>query len=165
MAHACAALEEATARGLCGAWGVASWDPSPLSGLVAPGTPRPSVLMVRAGLLVGVRTLVASDALAAAWGLHDSMLWGMSPFGGSTNAPVWDRVDPRIFLRDGDGASRVQAVFRASYHVPRVRAVAVGTDEPAHLGELVNALACEVDECAIREYRKLLSSRQRVQPA
>ncbi|KUO13657.1 aldo/keto reductase [Streptomyces sp. DSM 15324] len=165
LAHACAALEEATAKGMCGAWGVASWDPSPLSGLVDSGAPRPSVLMVRAGLLVGVRTLVAADALAVAWDLHDNMLWGMSPFGGSTNASVWDRVDPRIFLRDSDGASRVQAVFRASYHVPQVRAVAVGTDEPAHLSELVSALACEVDERAIREYRKLLSSRQLVQPA
>jgi aryl-alcohol dehydrogenase-like predicted oxidoreductase len=156
-------LDDATAKGMCGAWGVASWDPSPLSGLIKTTTPRPSVLMVRAGLLVGNRTLLAADALSAAWGLDDGMLWGMSPFGGSTNAPIWERVDPRVFLRDA-GLSRVQAAFQAAYHLPQVRAIAVGTDEPAHLSELVDALTREVDERVIREYRNLLPSTPRSQP-
>lgn len=165
LAQACTALDDATTRGMCGAWGVASWDPAPLAGLINGITPRPSVLMVRAGLLVGTRTLVAAEALSAAWSLAESALRGMSPFGGSTNVPVWDRVDPRFFLRDGDGLSRMQAVFRAAYHLPPVRAVAVGTDDPAHLRELVGALAHEVDEWAIREYRRLLRSRPPGQPA
>ncbi|WP_340378710.1 aldo/keto reductase [Streptomyces sp. SS7] len=165
LAHAFAALDEATSKGLCGTWGVASWDPTLLSSLVDPGMPKPSVLMVRAGLLVGTRTLTAVDVLATAWGLDDTVLWGMSPFGGSTDAPVWERVDPRVFLRDGDKASRVQAAFRAAYHLPQVQAVCVGTDEPAHLGELVDALAWDVDEVAIHEYRDLLRSRAGGQPS
>ncbi|MFJ4774146.1 aldo/keto reductase [Streptomyces uncialis] len=159
LAQACAALDDATSKGLCGSWGVASWDPSPLVGLVDPTTPKPSVLMARAGLLVGIRTLDAMEALTAAWGLDRGRVWGMSPFGGSTGDPVWDRIDPRVFLRGGEGFSRVQAAFRASFYLPRVGTLAVGTDDPAHLGELLDALAAEPDERTIREYRALLRER------
>ncbi|WP_432036484.1 aldo/keto reductase [Streptomyces cucumeris] len=165
LAQACTALDDAAAKGLCAAWGIASWDPSPLLGLIDPTAPRPSVLMVRAGLLVGVRTLDAADALIKTWGLGDGALWGMSPFGGSASAPVWARIDPRVFLRGGSRLSRLQAAFRAAYHLPRVGAVAVGTDEPTHLGELVGALPGEVEERTIQEYRSLLRARLRDQPA
>ncbi|MFE0811795.1 aldo/keto reductase [Streptomyces sp. NPDC058794] len=164
LALACAALADAAAQGMCGAWGIASWDPSPLPELIDATTPKPSLLMVRAGLLVGIRTLDAADALAEALGMGGSMVWGMSSFGGSTGAPVWDRIDPRVFVRGGDGLSRVQAAFRAAYRLPQVDSIAVGTDEPAHLGELIGALAGEVDEQAIRQYRSLLRGRSRGQP-
>lgn len=165
LAQACAALDVATAKGLCDAWGVASWDPARLVDLVDVALPRPSVLMVRAGLLVGTGTLDAADAVAAAWGLDSDSVWGMSPFGGSTRAPVWDRIDPSVFLRSGDRVTRVQAAFRAAYDLPKVSTIAVGTDEPAHLGELTAALASKVDERAVREYRDLIRSRSRDQPA
>ncbi len=165
LARACAALDAAATKGLCAAWGIASWDPSPLLDLIDPTSPRPSVLMVRAGLLVGVRTLDAADALTKAWDLGDGAVWGMSPFGGSASAPVWARIDPRVFLRDSGRLSRVQAAFRTAYHLPRVDAVAVGTDEPAHLGELVCALTGEVEERTIGEYRRLLRDRSLGQPA
>lgn len=165
LAEACAALDDATAKGLCAAWGIASWDPSPLVSLIGPTALRPSVLMIRAGLLVGARTLDAADALTKAWDPGGGEVWGMSPFGGSTSDPVWARIDPRVFLRDGGRLSRMQAAFRAAYHLPRVDSVAVGTDEPAHLGELVGALAGEVEERTIEEYRSLLRDRSRGQPA
>ncbi|MFG2289449.1 aldo/keto reductase [Streptomyces sp. NPDC048595] len=165
LAQACAALEEATSSGLCGAWGVASWNPSPLPSLIDTTTPKPSAFMVRAGLLVGIKTLDAADAVTAAWGLNGSMVWGMSPFGGGANAPVWDRIDSRVFLRDGTGLSPVQAAFRAAYELPKVGAVAVGTDNPAHLSDLIDALAGKVDERAIEEYRDLLRARLLGQPA
>jgi aryl-alcohol dehydrogenase-like predicted oxidoreductase len=158
-------LNDATAKGLCAAWGIASWDPSPLVNLIDPTVPRPSVLMTRAGLLVGARMLDAADALTKAWDLGGGEVWGMSPFGGSTSDPVWARIDPRVFLRDGGRLSRMQAAFKAAYHLPRVDSVAVGTDEPAHLGELVGALAGEVEERTIEEYRSLLRDRSRRQPA
>ncbi|GAB2990143.1 hypothetical protein GCM10023080_064940 [Streptomyces pseudoechinosporeus] len=156
LAQACAALNDASAKGLCGSWGIASWDPSPLPSLIDATIPRPSVLMVRAGLMVGVRALDAADALVATWDLGDSMVWGMSPFGGSTRAPVWDRIDTRVFLRDGGWLSRIQAAFRAAYRLPEVGTVAVGTDEPAHLKQLMDALSDEVDEQVIQQYRSLL---------
>jgi len=59
----------------------------------------------------------------------------------------------------------MQAAFRAAYHFPRVDSVAVGTDDPAHLGELVGALAGEVEERTVEEYRSLLRDRSRGQPA
>lgn len=165
LAAACAVLDDAEEKGLCGAWGVASWDPSPLLSLVDVTVPRPSILMVRAGLLVGARTLNAADTLIDAWGLGGGEVWGMSPFGGSTSASVWDRLDPRLFLQDGGRLSRIQAAFRAAYHLPRVDSIAVGTDEPTHLGELVVALAGQVEERTVQEYRKLLRDRSRDQSA
>ncbi|GGW62002.1 hypothetical protein GCM10010503_44010 [Streptomyces lucensis JCM 4490] len=159
LAAACTALDDAKAKGLCGAWGVASWDPSPVLSVVDLTVPRPSVLMVRAGLLVGTRTLAAADNLIDAWNLGCGEVWGMSPFGGSTSASVWARLDPRLFLRDGRRLSRVQAAFRVAYHLPRVGSIAVGTDEPTHLGELVGALAGQVEERTVQEYRKLLRDR------
>ncbi|MFF8906322.1 aldo/keto reductase [Streptomyces olivaceoviridis] len=165
LAAACAALDDATAKGLCAAWGIASWNPSSLLDLVDATAPRPSVLMIRAGLLVGARTLEAADALIRAWNLGCADVWGMSPFGGSTSAPVWDRLDPRVFLRDGRRLSGVQAAFRAAYHLPRVGSIAVGTDEPSHLGELVGGLTGQVEERTVQEYRRLLRDRSRDQSA
>ncbi len=86
-------------------------------------------------------------------------------FGGSASAPVWARIDPRVFLRDTSRLSRVQAAFLAAHHLPRVASVAVGTDDPAHLGELVEALTGEVEERAIQEYRRLLRDHLRDQRA
>nr|WP_324789788.1 aldo/keto reductase [Streptomyces sp. H51] len=164
LAQACTAMDAAAANGLCAAWGVASWDPSPLLSLIDQTAPRPSVLMVRAGLLVGAGTLDATDALTKAWDLYDGGVWGMSPFGGSTTAPVWDRIDPRVFVRDSTRLSRVQAAFRTAYHLPEVESVAVGTDDLAHLSELVGALAGEVEKRTIQEYRRLLRDRSSSQP-
>ena len=78
---------------------------------------------------------------------------------------AWTRLGPRVFLRDDSRFSRVQAVFRTAYHLPRVDSVAVGTDDPAHLGELVDALAGEVEERTVHEHRRLLRDRSRDQPA
>ncbi|WP_333749169.1 aldo/keto reductase [Streptomyces sp. IBSBF 2394] len=164
LAAACTALEDATEKGLCAAWGVASWDPSPLLSLVDVTVPRPTVLMVRAGLLVGAKTLDASDTLVDAWDLNRGEVWGMSAFGGSTSAPVWDTVDPRLFLQDVGWFSPVQAAFRTAYHLPRVASIAVGTDEPAHLRELLGALAGQVEERTVQEYRRLLRVRTRDHP-
>ncbi|WP_326766144.1 aldo/keto reductase [Streptomyces sp. NBC_01591] len=155
LAQACAVLAGAAQAGLCGRWGVSSWNPRPLVGL---DTPCPDVLMVRSGLLVGVDVLEAAEAIVTRW--RPSQVWGMSPFGGSANEAVWGKFDPRIFLRDALSATRVQAAFRSAYGLPRVDAVAVGTDNVEHLRELVGALAYEVDDQVVQEYRQLLRARR-----
>ncbi|MET8590385.1 aldo/keto reductase [Streptomyces sp. NPDC005078] len=155
LAQACAVLADAAQTGLCGGWGVSSWDPRPLADLDAP---RPDVLMVRSGLLVGADVLEAAEALVTRW--RPSQVWGMSPFGGSTTEAVWGKFDPRIFLRNSPPATRVQAAFRSAYGLPRVDAVAVGTDNVDHLRELVGALAYEVDDQVVWEYRQLLQARR-----
>lgn len=165
LMQACEALDKAAAKGLCSAWGIASWDPSTLLSLIDGTSPRPAVLMVRAGLLVGARALDTAEGLTEAWGPNKITVWGMSPFGGSTSDSVWTRIDPRVFLRDNGQLSRVQAAFRAAYHLPRVDAVAVGTDEPAHLSELVGALAGEVEQATVEAYRHLLQDGTRGQLA
>lgn len=155
LAQACAVLADAAQRGLCGGWGVSSWDPRPLVDL---DIPRPDVLMVRSGLLVGAEVLEAAEALVTRW--RPSQVWGMSPFGGSTTEAVWEKFDPRIFLRCSPPATRVQAALRSAYALPRVDAVAVGTDNVDHLRELIGALAYEVDDQMVREYRQLLQARR-----
>ncbi|MEK2477234.1 hypothetical protein [Streptomyces noursei] len=97
---ACAAVERAAAEGLCGSWGISSWDPRPLPGLVDGALPRPDAVMVRAGLLAGIDVLEASEALAARWDLTPAQLWGMSPFGGSATQPLWGKLDPRVFIQE-----------------------------------------------------------------
>ncbi|GHE11840.1 hypothetical protein GCM10010339_73070 [Streptomyces alanosinicus] len=78
---------------------------------------------------------------------------------------MWDRFDPRVFLRDSRRLSRVQAAFSAAYYLPRVGSIAVGTDEPSHLRELVGGLAAQVEERTVQEYRRLLRDRSRDQTA
>lgn len=55
--------------------------------------------------------------------------------------------------------------FRVAYHLPRVDTLAVGTDDPGHLRELVSVLEGEVDDPTVQEYRRLLKERSRGQPA
>ena len=155
LGPACAALADTAKAGLCRSWGVSTWDPRPLMDF---DVPCPDVLMVRAGLLVGLDVLEAAETLATRW--RPSRVWGMSPFGGSTAQEVWERFDPRVFLRGPASATKVQAAFRSSYGLPGVDAVAVGTDNVDHLRELTEAVAYEVDENVVQEYRQLLKARQ-----
>ncbi|MEU8889923.1 hypothetical protein [Streptomyces sp. NPDC048442] len=74
---------------------------------------------------------------------------------------VWEGFDPPIFLRDSAPATKFQAAFCASYTLPRADAVAVGPDNVNHLWELTEDLAYEIDDQAVREYRQLLTARQR----
>lgn len=152
---ACSVLVDATAAGLCGSWGISSWDPRPLADLAGPQLPCPDVLMVRAGLLVGAEILDAIETIGSRW--QPSALWGMSSFGGSTTEPIWERFDPRIFMRTPQDCSPAQAAFRAAFHLPEVDTVAAGTNKAAHLGELTDSLNHEVNLAAIAQYRQLLA--------
>lgn len=165
LGTACAALAEAAAGGLCGGWGISSWDPRPLPSLVDGTVPKPDVVMVRAGLTAGIDVLEASELLAVCWSLGIAELWGMSPFGGSAKDPLWDKLDPGVFIQDRDeGLSTVQAAFRTAYRLPRVGRIAVGTDDPSHLRELVATLRYEVNADTLLMYRRLLRERAAPQP-
>jgi pyridoxine 4-dehydrogenase len=157
LARAIAVLDDATAEGLCGSWGVASWNPHPLLEHIEPSTPKPATLMVRAGLMVAGSGLTIAEQFADRWGLAPDGLWGMSPFGGDAGNAVWDSVDPRIFVTaERDRTSRIQAAFRVAFHLPRVTAIAVGCENRDHMRELVEALRFDVDEDVVRRYRGLL---------
>ncbi|MCX4691803.1 aldo/keto reductase [Streptomyces sp. NBC_01408] len=150
LGGACTALVDAAREGLCRTWGVSSWDTRPLGMVGVDDLPSPDVLMVRAGFLVGIDLLDTTAVLRSVWQAGET--WGMSPFGGG-NGKVWEAFDPRPFLRPPhDGLSRVQAAFRTAFHLPSAAAVAVGTDDPGHLGELVQALGAEVDPAAVSQY-------------
>ncbi|MFE6268799.1 aldo/keto reductase [Streptomyces goshikiensis] len=150
LGSACTALVDAAREGLCRTWGVSSWDTRPLSMVGVDDLPSPDVLMVRAGFLVGIDLLDTAAVLRSVWQAGET--WGMSPFGGG-NEKVWEDFDPRPFLRPPhDGLSRVQAAFRSAFHLPSAAAVAVGTDNPGHLAELVQALGAEVDTTAVSQY-------------
>nr|WP_258049734.1 aldo/keto reductase [Streptomyces finlayi] len=155
LAQACSALADTVRAGLCRSWGISTWDPRPLVDL---DVPCPDVLMVRAGLLVGIDILEAAESLVTRW--RPSQVWGMSPFSGNATQEVWERFDPGVFLRDSASVTKVQAAFRSAYNLPRVDAVAVGTDNVDHLRELTEALTFEVDDQIVQEYRQLLKDRQ-----
>ncbi|MEU9256171.1 aldo/keto reductase [Streptomyces sp. NPDC048270] len=158
LGSACTALVDAARDGLCRTWGVSSWDTRPLGMPRVDGLPSPDVLMVRAGFLVDIGLLDATAVLRNAWQAGET--WGMSPFGGG-DGQVWEDFDPRPFLQaPHDGLSRVQAAFRTAFHLPSAAAVAVGTDNPGHLAQLVQALGAEVDTTAVSQYLRALHRRR-----
>lgn len=154
LGNACTALADAARDGLCRAWGVASWDTQSLGMVRVEDLPSPDVLMVRAGLLVGIDLLDATAVLRTAWQAGET--WGMSPFGGGCGK-VWEDFDPRPFLRPPhEGLSRVQAAFRTAFHLPNASAMAVSTDDPGHLAQLVQALSAEVETATVSQYLRAL---------
>lgn len=155
LGDACSILVDATRRGLCGSWGVSTWDPRPLAELTVWELPRPDVLMLRAGLLVGAEVLQAGETLASR--MDPAAVWGMSPFAGNASDPVWARFDPRLFLRVPERVNRAQAAFRVAFHLPEVAKMAVSSNSGEHLGELVESLAHSVDSAVVTEYRRLLT--------
>ncbi|MFE5491467.1 aldo/keto reductase [Streptomyces virginiae] len=156
LGDACTTLADAARDGLCQNWGVASWDPRLVSVVRVDDLPSPDVLMVRAGFLVGIDLLDDTAVLRDVWRAGET--WGMSPLGGG-RGKVWEEFDPRPFLRPQYGnLSRIQAAFRTAFHLPSANAVAVGTDNPGHLAQLVQALGAEVDTAAVSQYLRALHS-------
>ncbi|MGW4896013.1 aldo/keto reductase [Kitasatospora sp. NPDC004240] len=160
LAAACGVLAEAAVAGWCGAWGIASWNPHAVAAVAGSLPVAPEVLMIRSGLLVGHEVLTTGETLARRWDVPPERRWGMSPFGGDLVKPPWRRSDPRLFLMDATGESTpVQAAFRVAFELPSVGAVAVGTDLPDHLRELVDATELAADTELIDRYRRLLAER------
>lgn len=155
---ACVELVRLRDAGLCGAWGISTWDPGALLGSTVPA--RPDVLMVRCGLTVPAHILAAAEQFIME--LQPRELRGMSPFGGSGADPIWSKVDPTRFL---EAASRAEApdLFTAAlavaFAVPRVAAVAVGTGDVDHLDQLCGAAHLRADADTVARYRALLTRR------
>jgi aryl-alcohol dehydrogenase-like predicted oxidoreductase len=159
LAHAAAVLADATGRGWCHSWGIATWNPDrvwPVAAAMRGNWPTPPLIMTRSGLLAPSPVLTAAEHLAAHW---RARLWGMSPFGGDPQDPVWREVDPGRFLTSGQEATRWQAALRLALAVPEVERVTVGASTPAHLAELVTAPALTVDSQVVASYRRLLEQR------
>jgi hypothetical protein len=113
---------------------------------------------VRAGLSLNAAHLEAADELAALLDVTPECRWGMSPFAGSTTDSAWHSPSLRGFLRTGQDHTPLQAAFRLAYELPAVTHVAVGTDDPAHLDELVVAIELPVAPGAIGHYRQLIGA-------
>lgn len=160
LAAACGVLAEATLSGLCGGWGIATWDPRPVVAAAEQDTVsiQPGTLLLRAGLSVPAPILDAGERLRRALHVAPQRCWGMSPFGGSTADPAWSAVNLRAFLADYADCSTPQVAFRLAYELPPVARVAVGTSNPAHLRELTIATELSVSCAAIHRYRELLQA-------
>ena len=159
-AESCDRLAAAGAArsGICGAWGIATWDPRPLAAAVERDTShiQPGVLMLRAGLSVAAPMLSAGENVCRILDVAPERRWGMSPFGGSTTDPAWSAVDLRAFLAADQDCSTPQAAFRLAYELPPVARVAVGTSSPVHLRDLVAATTLRISNSAISRYRELI---------
>lgn len=145
-------------EGLCHAWGLSTWDPTPLLGRIVPVPP--DVLMIRSGLMVPARVLDAAEQLADQ--IQPVELRGMAPLGGHSDDPAWEQVDTRLFLAAGQQANRIQAAVAAAFNLPAVQAVTAGTGDPAHLVELAAAARLDVNPDAIARYRTLIRERASV---
>jgi aryl-alcohol dehydrogenase-like predicted oxidoreductase len=157
---ACAVLAEAKSAGLCGEWGISSWNPAPVLAALAVGksiaVPRPDVVMVRAGMLVSADALDCAEELFEVLNVPFTGRWGMSPFGGYGHDPIWNEVNARTILGGNPLCSQHQAAFRLAYELPAVQRVAVGTTNPIHLRDLIMATTLHVDRERLSSYRTLL---------
>jgi pyridoxine 4-dehydrogenase len=158
-AAACTTLDDMTAAGWCRSWGLACWDPRPILPVLDRALPTPASVMVRAGLLVRVQILDASERLATWFGLGRHARWGMSPYGGHATHPIWDEVDARRFLQGSHDCSPIPAAFRVAYELPQVSRLTVSTSSGEHLAELVTATALDADDNRIARYRSLLRAK------
>ncbi|KFU77795.1 Predicted oxidoreductase [Amycolatopsis lurida] len=160
LAAACAVLSEAAQSGLCGTWGVATWDPRPVVAAVEYDVSgiRPEVVLLRAGLSVAAPILNAGTSLCQRVGVASHHRWGMSPFAGNTADTAWAELDLRAFLAADQDCSTPQAAFRLAYELPGVTRVAVGTSSPAHLRELVAATTLTVSSAAVARYTELINT-------
>jgi pyridoxine 4-dehydrogenase len=133
-----------TRSGMCGKWGLATWDPRHLVAVIEQSAPgiQPDALLLRAGLSVAAPILSAAEWLCRVLDVAPQWCWGMSPFGGSAADPAWSAVDLRAFLAADADCSTPQAAFRLAYELPRVARVAVGTSNPAHLRNWSPPLSC-----------------------
>ncbi len=159
LAAAAGVVAELAAAGWCNRWGIATWDPRPLAHVTAAQDTDlvvPEVLMVRAGLLVPADVLAVAEQLADRFAVRTENRWGMSPFARRGTDPVWEAVNTRAFLAPTVRCSPVQAAFAAAYAIPKVHRLAVGTDRPVHLDQLVAASRLPLDQKAIVGYRRRL---------
>ncbi|MFI5671967.1 hypothetical protein [Streptomyces sp. NPDC051704] len=95
-----------------------------------------------------------AERLTAELGAGDR--WGMAPFAGNPNDPVWSKADAGVFLEPGQSASRIQARLAAAFALPAVSRIAVGTSSPQHLDELAAAVRYTASVGVVAEYRELL---------
>lgn len=154
VTRAAEVLAAARDEGLCRAWGISTWNPAPLLRAAAGLGPCPDALMVRVGLTVPAAVLDAAQELAERSGSPE--LWGMAPFAGSTTDPIWSTVDASVFLDPGQHATTIQAGFAATFELPPVARIAVGTQKLQHLDELITATGLAVDTDTVANYRTLL---------
>lgn len=159
FATASAVLLEMREAGLCEKWGLSTWDPRPLLDDDWE-IPRPDVAMVRAGLTVSAGILNAVDELVDR--AKVSELWGMAPFAGHADDPIWQTVDTSTFLASGQQGSALQAGVATAFAIPKVTRLAVGTSLVEHLTEAVGGSRLEVSTEAVTAYRALLRERATV---
>lgn len=159
FADACEELERAVDTGLCGSWGVASWEPASLTNVFRAGSDclKPQTLMVRAGLSLTDEQLDAGENLGWELNLDAVQRWGMSPFGGSTGDPAWTTTDLSSFLEPGQTFTTLQAAFRLAFELPHCTRLAVGTGNKLHLDELSATTQLEVNAGAVDNYRELIT--------
>ncbi len=164
LAAAAGVLADAAHADLCRSWGISTWNPQLVLAAVTAvgpsGLARPCCLMHRAGILVPARVLDIIDNLARALEVTTARRWGMSPFGGDTADGIWRTVALQPLMAADEEWSTVAAAFRLAFALPPVGRVAVGTNRPEHLGELVRALDLRVDDRNVSRFRDMLAQRQ-----
>ncbi|AHH98685.1 hypothetical protein KALB_5323 [Kutzneria albida DSM 43870] len=157
---ACATMAAAVDNGLCRAWGIASWNPRPVLAALAHGYagPRPDAAMVRTGLTLDAAMLTATEDLLRHLNIDAPRCWGMSPFAGTTEHPVWSQAPLDAFLLPGQQHTAPQAGYRIAFELPRCARITVGTTSTRHLDQLLDATHLRLRADAITGYRHLIGA-------
>jgi aryl-alcohol dehydrogenase-like predicted oxidoreductase len=113
--------------------------------------------MTRAGLTLDTATLNTAEEVATLLRISPANRWGMSPFAGSTADTAWRTTSLTPFLEAGQPHTPLQVACRLAYELPSVTHLATGTDNPAHLAELVAATDLAVSTDVVDRYRQLIS--------
>jgi aryl-alcohol dehydrogenase-like predicted oxidoreductase len=163
LASAGHTLQLAVHEGLARRWGLSIWQPAALLEQLGELNLKPDVLMTRAGLSVGPSDMAAIELC------RDALAWpgiehrGMAPLGGARRAPHLLRAaDLTSFVRDE--ATNAQAAVRASFELPRVDLITIGTSDAVHLQQAVAACAMDIDETRLTAYRDILHALMRDAP-
>lgn len=162
LATACAVLAEAAGSGMCDRWGVSCWEPGPVLAALRhdTGCPAPDVLMTRSGLTLAGSQLREAEQLSELFSVAAGDRWGMSPFAGRADHPVWTQTDLSVCFEGDQAPTTFQAAFRLAFELPAVTRVAVGTGSRDHLRELVEAVDLPVAEAQVVRYRQLVAAAQ-----
>lgn len=159
LAAAARTLQRAVRNGLACRWGLSIWQPGPLLEHLTDLNLQPDVLMTRVGFSVSPSEIAAIERCRGALAWPGIEYRGMAPLGGARAPSLLGATNLTSFVRGG--ATNAQAAIRASFELPPVSLVALGTSLPAHLRQAAEACAMEIDAERVSVYRDLVRTHGR----
>jgi pyridoxine 4-dehydrogenase len=154
LISACRTLADAVTSGLAAKWGISTWTPRSWAWSAHDLNLQPDILMTRVGFSVNAFDAAAIGTCRSALACPGIEYRGMAPFGGSPASNLLAATDLSNFVTDK--ATNAQAALRASFELPEVEFIALGTSNPSHIAEAAAACTLKLDQERVVIYRELL---------